>query len=623
MKVENIQQKILKNNKKKYLLLNQKEYSIQIDNFFAKHLDNFNLSQKEQLYYKFIDSLTIISSPLDIRVLFRAFLKSLNKNYPLPPIFTNTLPNTFGLIKKLESINYLIDYYVPFYNLLSSRLIKNFEYLFKSGLILFLLANSIYDYKQELISLMQQNGDPLLEELNLFLNNSTYINAKVFDFLANNFILNSPSYINSIPDNVFSLFIKSRQLLQLLNTKSYIDSYLWSQIQDFLGLLSTSLNINLNQYLKKISFKNIEIWRKFFNLISQVLSVLNNMKSYPINSKSDLDNILKVAFWASLTNKKTDKLFYLENSFTNQEHKKLLKNTISEYQNSGLDYEKSVKYTTSDLFSSYLSYINSYLRKLLKNGDFSHGDFFHFFNIYLYSSFILELMKNNDPNVNQYKRMLASTLITKNFANDFYQILNGYDDQKIVTALEILKSVSQRSIMSAFSVDPNSPKDRTLYLRLNLWIKVLKSLPKDSNYSKNINALLNYLNKILSSYPNTNKMFLNLVKFENIDKWINVLDPIFNSLSSSNIAKKYQNLDYLFSQLVIYSYFKNKNNGSLSDQELINTFINNINVNDSELRILVEDMNFYNSLGTGLKEKAYVAFIEVLGNYYNSCTSLL
>ncbi|MFN3478720.1 MAG: hypothetical protein ACK4ZM_05095, partial [bacterium] len=77
------------------------------------------------------------TSPLSVENLFRIYLKSLNKNYTIPPGLEKYLPNTLKLINQLSYINYKIDYYYPIYSIISSKVIGNFDYLFKNGLIFF------------------------------------------------------------------------------------------------------------------------------------------------------------------------------------------------------------------------------------------------------------------------------------------------------------------------------------------------------------------------------------------------------------------------------------------------------------------------------------------------------
>ncbi|MCS6955309.1 MAG: hypothetical protein NZM44_03020 [Candidatus Calescibacterium sp.] len=233
--------------------------------------------------------------------------------------------------------------------------------------------------------------------------------------------------------------------------------------------------------------------------------------------------------------------------------------------------------------------------------------------------------KDNTQIFNFYKNNLSSLVLTKYFANNFYQILNNPDKQKVLPALEVLKSISQRATISAFPFDPNLPKNRTLYLRLNLWIKTLKNLPKDNNYKDNVNIMISYLNKILKSYQNTDELsnILNNINFENVVQWINLLDPLFNSLAGSNISKKYGNLDYLFSQLVINTYFKNRTANNYSDYEFRDKIIKNIYENDPELNSLVDDLIFYNTLKVNNRDPVFNGFIDTLHNYYNSCLTLV
>ncbi|MCS7244260.1 MAG: hypothetical protein RMJ36_05965, partial [Candidatus Calescibacterium sp.] len=101
------------------------------------------------------------------------------------------------------------------------------------------------------------------------------------------------------------------------------------------------------------------------------------------------------------------------------------------------------------------------------------------------------------------------------------------------------------------------------------------------------------------------------------------LDPLLNSLAGSNISKKYENLDYLFSQLVINTYFKSKTGNNYSAYEFRDKIIKNIYENDSELIPLVEDLFSYNTLKINNRDPIFNAFIDTLNNYYNACLALV
>ncbi|MCX7758318.1 MAG: hypothetical protein N2169_01695 [bacterium] len=593
--------------------------------------DNFikNINQTSACNQNYVSQ----TNPININNLFKVFLKSLNKNYPVPLDLHKYLPQTFDLINKLGLINYNIDYYSSIYTPLSNYFIKDFNYLLETGIILFIISNSKGNptIARDLKNIMKNNDDKLIDDLSFFIDNDTYLNKKVFGFLSNSFILNSPFYIKDVPPNILDMFVKSKQILNVINSKNYIDSYLWDQINGFLNDLFSSLKLK-NDYLRKItkeiSFREVEIWKNFFVLISQVLSVLNNIKSYPISNKHDLDRFMEVIYYMNLTLKDNSYIFYLKDKMVSNEHKNILNESIDNYQSHGVSYNEAVKNSVTDLFSSYISYVSSFIRKNLRNKDFTYGDFYHFFKIYIYSSLLIELIKNSKDNTqifNFYKNNLSSLVLTKYFANNFYQILNNPDKQKVLSALEVLKSISQRATISAFPFDPNLPKNRTLYLRLNLWIKTLKNLPKDNNYKDNVNIMISYLNKILKSYQNTDELsnILNNINFENVVQWINLLDPLFNSLAGSNISKKYGNLDYLFSQLVINTYFKNRTANNYSDYEFRDKIIKNIYENDPELNSLVDDLIFYNTLKVNNRDPVFNGFIDTLHNYYNSCLTLV
>lgn len=603
--------KILKNSKK-----NKGKKKSYID-FFTYNKDHIYIKSIP----KYISNTSSI--PLGSNNLFKVFLKSINKNYLIPAELKDSFPQTFKLINDLEFLNYKIDYYQPIYSILSNRLVQNFDYLFKAGIIFFLLANSKSDQKQidELRNLMKINKDPLLDELNFFLDNQTYLNKKVFEFLSNLFLSNSVFYSSNIPQNSFELFVDSKRILYALNNKSFIDSNLLSEINNFLNSFSSSIGINLNTYLKNVNYSDIEIWRKFFSYFSSILNVFNNIKSYPIQNKQDLEKFLELMYLLNLSVKDSSNAFYVQNKLP-KEHKDIFSKSIDNYQSSSFSYDIAVKNTSSDFLSSYNLYVNSFIKKTLKNKDFSYGDSYHFLRIYLYSSYLLELLKNSMDNTNefkQYKQFLASTLLNKGFANNFYQILNLPDKQKILSALEILRTVSLRATFFAFPNDQNLPKDRTLYLRLNFWIKVFKNIPKDDNYQKNVNYMLSYLRKILSDYPNTNQLIsvFSFLDSKNINYLITYLDSIFSLLSSSNISKKYENLDYLFSQSVIYTYFQNEPNFSKS---MVDNFISNIYQNDRELLPITDDYNYYSSLDS---KSSTNALLNVLGSYYNNCLALV
>lgn len=574
------------------------------------------------------------SNPLSVENLFRIYLKSLNKNYTIPPVLEKYLPNTLKLINQLSYINYKVDYYYPIYNLLSSKIVGNFDYLFKSGLIFFLISKSkdSKELREELMKSMQQNNDPLLSEITFFLNNNTYLNSNIFGYLANIFINNSSSYINDIPSNVFKMLLQANTIYNLLNQKNFVDLYLTSKIKDFLSNFSISFNINLENYFKNLSFKDVEIWKQIFLYLSQILNTLNSVKSYPINDQQELDKFLDSLYYLNLTLKDNSLLSVTQKKLISKEHSEILKNLINEYQLNGLSYSDAVKNSVQNFSSSYSAYINSFIRKTLRAKDFSYGDFNHFLKIYSYSSFLIELIQNskeNTPEFSSYKTELINILRSKKLANNFvnFIILNPVDNsskQKILTALEILKSLSQRAVSTATFVDPSISKDRTLFLRINLLFKILKQLPKDSNYPQNITFLLGKLKEIISSYPNSQPLLkiIQNINTQNIDLWIKILEPVFNQLPLT-FTKKYENIDYLFSQTVIYTFWKNKNSKTYYDDNLREMFLNNLYLNDKDLKVLVDDLGSYNSLKIEERDLIFSSLVETLGNYYNSCTFLL
>ncbi|MFN3478272.1 MAG: hypothetical protein ACK4ZM_02755, partial [bacterium] len=149
-------------------------------------------------------------------------------------------------------------------------------------------------------------------------------------------------------------------------------------------------------------------------------------------------------------------------------------------------------------------------------------------------------------------------------------------------------------------------------------------LPKNSDYPQNISFLLGKLKEIISSYPNTQPLLtiIKNINTQNIDLWIKILAPVFNQLPLT-FTKKYENIDYLFSQTVIYTFWRNKNSNTNYDDDLKEMFLNNLYLNDKDLKVLVDDLGGYHSLKIEEKDLIFSSLVEALGNYYNSCTFLL
>jgi len=576
------------------------------------------------------NSILTIDPKLNSKTFFHFYLKSLNNSYSIPVDVYSSFNETFSTINKLSFYS-KIDYYSNLTGPFSNYLVPNFDYLFTVGLYFSLLAIKFQpQYIDKIIELMDKNKDVLKDDVVNILKNSVlpFDKKKVFEFLGSNFISRSTSSIDStlLPDQkkLVSLFMRSRILLFIANEKNYVDVFLKSKIQDFLKdfsdqfsnfpLLTSFIGNFINEDINDIVFV-----KKVLNILSDFLGVLNEfIKPYVINSNQEVSKILNLLIYLNVAQKDSKKFDFVYNNL-DSDYKNLANELILMSSSFFISREKSVVELSKNLYINYLGILSTFLKKSIRNGDLSYGDGFYFLKIYSLSSMLIDYISNGKFGSLETQNLMK--IFKENLTKFGKELSSSIND---ISILEVINRISSKVIPSVIQKSPDMPKDRTFWLRLYLWVKSYNSLKKeDPNYYTYRKFMINKLNSIIKSYPDTSNFSSFLNNFLNndslFDSFFKNIEPMIKVLASSPVAMSYNNPDYLFSQLVRLVFLKNNKYNSNVHSEFIQKLLSN----DKFLQDLFFDLNDYQSNLRNYFDVINNNFYEVLDGFYRSSTFLL
>jgi len=520
----------------------------------------------------------------------------------------------------------------------SNYLVPNFDYLFTVGLYFSLLATNFQpQLVDKVVSLVSKSDDPLKEDILNILKNYIlpFDRSKFFEFVGNNFVSQAAWVADPslLPDQkiLINLFMKSKILLFIANEKNYVDAFFIKEVESFLREFSKQfsnfpyLNGFINEFLDNSYLKsNISDVRKVLEYISNSLGTINEfIKPYQINSKQEVDKILETLVYLNLAQKDSNQ-FNL--AYRMLDDKKLVDELMIYSSKFSVDRNKAVTEICKNLYSTYVGILSSHFKKSIKSGDLSYGDGFYFLKLYSLSSMLSNDASNNTNymDFNYLKISLKNELIFKKFGgNGFTYLLDNMDKNIMNSAIDVIKRLGNKVSPWVIQKSPDMPKDKTFWLRLNLWVKIYNSLDKqDKNYQIYKNFMINKLRSIVQSYPDTSKFynFVNgfLSTESYLDNFVKNLENLLRTIAGFPIANSYDNPDYLFSQIVRLSFLKDNNNNSTYKSTVSNEFINKIMTKDNILNKLVIDLGDYNINLKGYSDKLDSLFYQVVDNFYQA-----
>ncbi|MFN4219923.1 MAG: hypothetical protein ACK4GJ_03255 [bacterium] len=592
-------------------------------------------------------------SKVNSSIFLNFYIKSLNAYYNIPIDDVNKFGDTFQVAGKFNDNSI----YGNLINAFSNFLVPDFEYLFTAGLYFTFLASKgsflSNDYLKKLNELMKLKGDPLRDFIfdkdgSLKINKlvANYLEPfprKVFEFLGSNFVgqaawVAKPEQLPE-PLVMINLFNKAKLLSASLEEKIYMDNFTKKELSSFLEDLKNSfsnfpeIKTLVELFLKDINLSNdIEYWKKFLSSITSTLATINEfIKPLNFNSEKEVNNILNLMFLLNLSNKNPDQfpLIMINLNSNNLPFKDDIKNlvddlTISAY-NLNMDKDKMVKNLSSSLYSTFTSILSTFIKRSIRNGNLDYGDCFYFLKLYSLSSILIELINSNKKNSFEYnniKTQLKSLLILKKFANNMVNLLDNPDDNVVISFLEVLRRMGQKVAPWVIQKSPSMPKDKTFWLRLNLWTKIYNSLDKQSpDYSKLRGSLITKLRNIISSYSDTVEfsMFLNNLITNDMlfDAFVKNLESLVGTIAGFPIANQYDNPDYLFSQLLRLKFLKDNKQNQIMKNLVQSELAVKIMTKDNIVNRALLDYNDYIMY---LKDESKIReiFVNVLENYYNA-----
>lgn len=526
---------------------------------------------------------------INSKTIFNFYLKGLNNIYALPSEITQNFFDTINTINKvspLDSSKYYHNLIAPF----GTYLVPDFEYLLVVGLYFSLISmgNVIFDqkYLKEIIKLMSEKNDPLKELIfpnnkpinNVFTNYSSHMLTKIFEFLGSNFTGQSGwvAKPDQLPNQIelIQLQMKAKNLLLILQQKQYIDKFLQEDLKKFLSDFSNSLpnfsqiqnfvnNFNKDEYRNN----NPEVWKKIISTLSSVLGTINEFtKPYTIASEQELNNFLITTVYLNLSTKDQSQFYKVIQTLENDKLKNVIDDLIIDGARFNIKNKELIQNISKDLYSIFVGILSSYFKKQIKNGNIKYGDSFSFLQLYLLSSILLEMINNNQTNTLEYintKHQLKNILITKNFPYNFNSLLDSTDKNLLISTLEVIKRLGQKVAPWVIQKSPDMPKDKSFWIRLNLWTKIYNSLDKNNpNYKANQQYMMNKLRSIISSYSDTTKfsILINTLLWNenNFSIFIKSLDSILNTIAGFPVAFQYKEPDHLYSQIVRLSFLMNE-----------------------------------------------------------------
>lgn len=594
---------------------------------------------------------------IDSKTLFNFYLKSQNNLFILPQEISTKFIDTVNLSNRLNTYS-SEGYYSPLIGAFSQYLIPDFEYLLAAGLYFSLASNGnvIFDnkYLQKISELMTKKNDPLKEFIfgpnnqimtnQLISNFSTPIPTKVFEFLGDNFVGQAAwvAKAEQLPNQqtLVNLFLETKNLLTIINNKPFIDTFLLKELNDFLLKFSQSfsnfpeINEFVNYFLQNNFLNNnIDNWKKILESISSVLATINEfIKPMPINSKQEADKTLKMLHLLNLSQKDPNNFYLFLMNNQDNDLKNLIEEMVMEGYKHNVDKNELIKSISQNLYNTYVGILSSYFKKAIKTGDLKNGDCFFFLQIYSLSSILLDLINQNKMNTIEYnntKQQLKTLLIMKQYNNELINSLDNPDKNVVISTLEVIRRIGQKVSPWVIQKSPDMPKDRTFWIRLNLWSKIYNSLDKnDPNYKQNKQYMLSKLRNIILSYPDTTKfsMFINNIQMndENFDSFAKNLDTLLNTIAGFPVATTYENPDFVYSQIIRLNFLKNQqdNKNQFIKNEIHTELITKIMTRDNITNRVILDFNDYkmNLKNTNNIENS---LYTVLSTFYGAVTYYL
>ncbi|MEN3015642.1 MAG: hypothetical protein ABDH21_06290 [bacterium] len=592
---------------------------------------------------------------INSELIFNLYIKSINKNYNIPIEQALQIKDTVNVVNTIDPFD--TSQYQILTSLLGSRLVPDFEYLFVTGLY-FSLMSTIggvayipKDYIQQIASLMSSTKDPLkkflFDEKNKFFIEkplsvfSTTTPSKVFEFLGNNFVGQAPFVVkpDQLPDSekLLELLTRSQQINLALSKTPFLTEILKKEIISFLnefsgyfsksGYLKRLIEITENNYMTR---NNINIWKKLIESAISVLSFVSEFtKPIQIKSEKELKDYFGYLNLLNWVQKNPHQFYQIQQNIKDERFAKLISNFVSNGYNLYSNREELIKTACNSLYSIIVGIVASHFKKAIKSGDLKNGDGFYFLQLYTLSSALIDMINNGKTNTTQFyniKYNLKSMMISKSYLFPLVQILDSNDNSVVISALEVIRRIGQKVAPWVIQKSPNMPKDKSFWLRLNLWTKIYQSLDKnDPNYQQYRNYMIKKLRSILNSYSDAVKLnsFLNnfIINQESFDIVVKNLDSMLNTIGGYPIASTYENPDYLFSQVVRLNFLTNQNanqsNIKYKKDMIHNEFINKIMHREPILSKLVTDYNEYNlnlRNNPNLKDNLY----KVIQNYYQA-----
>ncbi|MCS6956186.1 MAG: hypothetical protein NZM44_07525 [Candidatus Calescibacterium sp.] len=565
---------------------------------------------------------------MDSKTLFNLYIKSNNNSYILPGEISQKFVDTISTINRIDYLN-SSTYYNNLLTAFTQYLTPDFEYLLTVGLYSSLISagNVVFNnsYIKNIIELMSKKGDPLkdiifptdnLENINKLLNNYVSpVPTKMFEFLGNNFVGQSAWVAKNeqLPDQMklIELYMKARNLLLILEKNIYVDAFLQKELQKFLNDFSDSF-ANLTEIKKFVeNFEqdgllrnDINVWRKIIGSISDSLGTINEfIKPYSIKSDQELNQTLNVMNYLNLSTKDPTQFYMVILNMGNDKFKNLIDDLMITGAQLNVNNSELIKNISKDMYSTFVGILATHFKKAIRTGDLKYGDCFHFLQVYSLSSILLELLNNNKINTIEYnnvKQQLKNLLITKKFANNMVNLLDNPDKNIVISTLEVIRRMGNKVAPWVIQKSPDMPKNKSFWVRLNLWSKIYNSLDKnDPKYNNNKQYMLNKLRNILSSYSDTAKfsIFINslVMNENNFDIFVKNLDSILNTIAGFPIANSYEDTDYLYSQNVRLSFLNNdkNNNNQFMKTTIHNELITKIITKDQTLNVSIMDFNDY------------------------------
>jgi len=572
-------------------------------------------------------------SKIDSKPLFYFYLKTLNNAQAFPFDLSSKFNDTLRTVNNLNFYAFK-DYFTPLTGAFSNYLVPNFEYLFTVGLFFSLSAiNFQYRYVEKIVELINKSEDPLKNDIVGILKGNflPFTPNKVFEFLGDNYVSQSAWVADPslLPDqkSLIQLFMKSKTLLFIANQKSYVDEFFRKEVEkllnEFIGQFSNFPEIkNMINNFKGDSFwsRDINAVKKVLESIANVLGTINEfIKPYSIGSKQEVDKLLNALVYLNIA-QKDSKQFYFAYNVLDDEYKNLVDDLMMYGVQFSVDKNKLMSEISKNLYSTYVGILASFFKRAIKSGNLNYGDCFYFLKLYSLSSVLLDYYSkkgNNSMEYNYLKLGLKNELLPK---TNLGFLLDNPD--MFLSTLEVIKRIGNKVSPWVIQKSPDMPKDRTFWLRLNLWTKIYNSLDKnDPNYQTNKIFMVNKLRSIIGSYSDTSKFYSFVNSFADdfaFDSFVNNLEGLLRTIAGFPVAVSYDDPDYLFSQVVRLNFLKDYQKEDVYKSNVHNELIAKILSKDNVLNKLVLDLNDYQLNLKGASETINKSFYQVVENFYQA-----